>query len=223
MIIKKEETRVTDENGNEKVSVKETTIQKDPEPNYIKIYTDTWCEFNQIPLAYRELFLQLAMRMSYCNSQNLDDSQIVYTGEPISSVIMKELGWKKAMYQKALRNLCDCGAIRKIKRSVYQINPSYAGKGNWKFNPQLKRGGVKELVATFKINSNGEREVDTQIIWADDGRDTEQNGLFRAGMGVRAVDNTILKMSHITRKKALENNTFTDDEEELFAKWKKDV
>ena len=143
----------------------ETTkkLEKSTEPDFIKLYTRMWCEFNGIPECHRALFLELATRMSYCNKTDLGASQIVYTGEPNASAICQAIGWKqKDSLMKGLKALVNCGAIRKLNRAVYQINPSYAGRGEWKYNPRLDRGGVEDLVATFNLRKG---TVETQIVW----------------------------------------------------------
>lgn len=172
---------------------KSTNIVRNNEPDYIKLYTRMWCEFNGIPETYRDLFLQLALRMTYCNANDLDNSQLVNTGKPWSDAIMKSLGWQRAMYQRGIKALCDCGAIRRKGKGVYQISPRYAAKGEWKYNPRLAHGGVEQLVATFDFK-NG--TVDTKIDWADDGTSSDMNAAYRTGMGVRPQDQTVL--SHTT-------------------------
>lgn len=198
IIDRTETTTVIDAEGNETTTEKRTTtnFQKNEEPDYVKLYTRMWCEFNQIPNAYRDLFMELVMRMSYCNAFDLDNSQIVYTGEPVATAIMNTLKWKKRMYQTGLKTLADCGAIKRIARGVYQINPEYAGKGEWKYNPKLERGGIEDLVAKFNFKSG---KVETEIVWADNGENDEFNEMFRAGMNVAAKDETVLKT---TRKVA---------------------
>ena len=190
----RETTKTIDYEGNEYVNEVEKTITRDPEPEFIKLYTNTWCEFNQIPNAYRELFLQLALRMSYCDTNDLENSQLVFTGKPFSEHIAKSLNWKNDMYKHGLVELTKCGAIRRVSRSVYQINPSYAGKGSWKFNPHLKSGGIKDLRATFDFVN---KKVDTKIVWADDGADSSFNNMYRVGMGVKAKERTVLKSTTI--------------------------
>lgn len=195
--LKKTETVIReDADGNVTSSTVETTtnIQRNDEPDYIKLYTKMWCEFNDIPMAYRELFLQLVTRMTYCNSADLGNSQLVNTGKPWSDSIMTALGWKKSMYMKGLSELCKHNAIRKVGRGVYQINPQYAGRGEWKYNPRLERGGVEDLVAKFNFK---DKSVDTKIVWADDGDDTPMNEAYRQGMGVSAKQETILKSTTI--------------------------
>lgn len=155
-----------DSDGNISTSTleKTSTIQKSDEPDYIKLYTSTWCEFNQIPLRLRDLFLELIVRMSYADSSSPDESQIVYTGKPTSTAIMKALNLKQSTYNQYLRELRECRAIRQVSRGVYQINPNYAGRGQWKYNPTLQSGGISDLRAEFNFVTG---EVKTKIIWGD--------------------------------------------------------
>lgn len=192
----KQTTIQEDADGNIKTSSVEkvTNIQRNDEPDYIKLYTKMWCEFNDIPMGYRELFLQLVTRMTYCNSADLGNSQLVNTGKPWSTSIMKALNWKDRMYQKGLKALCECEAIKKVGKGVYQINPRYAGRGEWKYNSRLERGGIEDLVATFNFK---DKSVDTKIVWADDGEDTPMNEAYRQGMGVSAKQETVLKSTTI--------------------------
>lgn len=194
MILKTEKHTKEDAAGNITIDVKETSFKKESEPDYIKLYTQVWCEFNQIPDIYRALFLELIQRMSYCNSNDLEHSQLVYTGEPVASTIMNVLKWKRSMYQKGLRALTDAGAIRRVARGLYQVNPNYAGKGGWRYDARLKQGGIKDLVATFDFKN---KKVDTKIIWADDGTDSEINQIMRNGMNVKDTDSTILQTTKL--------------------------
>lgn len=192
------QTRI-DENGDEQTTIKRTTskIERSSEPDYIKLYTKMWCEFNQIPNVYRPLFFELISNMTYCCTADLKNSQLVNTGKPWSDIIMQHLGWGRAMYQRGLSELCKCGAIKKVARGVYQINPQYAGRGEWKYNPRLNRGGIEDLVATFNFK---EQTVDTKIIWADDGEDSQLNEIYRQGLGVEKEENTVLLSKDITEK-----------------------
>ena len=183
----------TDAEGNitEKTTSKETLINPDREPDYIKIYTKMFCDFKGVPEKYTRLFLELAMRMTYCNSTDLPHSQLVSTGGPFQEDIMKICGWKtKDPYLKGLKALCECGAIKKVKRGFYQINPEYAGRGSWKFNPRDNQGGIKDLVTTFHFKEN---YCDTSIVWADDGSDNKLNETYRNGLKVSKRDETQLK------------------------------
>lgn len=195
-------TRIDAQGHEETTSLEKTfKIERTVEPEYIKLYTKMWCEFNQIPEGCRDLFLALVCRMTYCNIRDkvYKGGQIVITHSPICDDIMQSLGIKKARYQRILKELCNCNAIRQIKRGVYQINPSYAGKGEWKYNPKLDQGGIENLIATFNCK---ESTVDTQIIWADDGTNTALNETYRQGVQVRPEDNAVLTYTTVTPNNA---------------------
>ena len=183
--------KITDERGVERTITieKSSTITRNEEPDYVKLYTKVWLEFNGIPLPYRQLFLELVTRMTYCNANDLEHAQLVTTCKPFSDDIMRALKWKIAMFKRGLLELSKAGAIRRVGRGVYQINPSYAGKGEWKYNPKLKRGGVENLVATFNFK---DKTVDTKVIWADDGGDTDMDKVYRDGLGVASSDEAVM-------------------------------
>ena len=194
-----ETVKIIDADGNITETTKETTkkIEQSKEPDYIKIYTRVWCEINEIPEKWRELFLQLAVRMTYARASDPDNAggQIVSTGGPLGEEIRAALGWKtRVPYQKGLRALCECNAIKRVGRGFYQINPSYAGRGEWKYNPRLDRGGIENIVGTFDLK---EKKVDATIIWADDGTDNELNETYRRGLGVKDTDGAVLSQKEI--------------------------
>ena len=122
-------------------------------------------EFKQFPQQYKELFLQLAMRMSYCNSMKFDTSQIVYVTGPNKDDIMEACGWSSvSSLTKGLKALCNCGAIRRVNCTVYQINPEFASRGSWRYNKKLEQGGIKDIIAQFHFAAH---EVNTQVIFED--------------------------------------------------------
>lgn len=180
MIKTEKETFITNNpDGSQEIStrVKETQFDNGAEPDYIKLYTKMWCDFKGIPDKYCRLFIELAMRMSYCSSSHLEYSQLVNTGSLWGKDIMKACGWKtRDPYLKGLKALCECNAIRKVARGVYQINPEYAGRGAWRYNPKMDQGGIKDLIVTFNFREN---KCETNIVWADDEEDNERNRMFR--------------------------------------------
>lgn len=198
----KETNTVIDADGKETTTVKESTTKYEPcaEPDYIKLYTNMWCEFNQIPINWRPLFLELVAKMTYCDANDLKHSQIVQTGSIFGDAIKERLDIGQRQYQKGIKALVECGAIRKIenRRGVYQVNPSYAGRGEWKYNPKLARGGVEDLIATFNFK---EGTVDVDVVWGDDGKDTELNETYRKGLGVSKKNNATLKTIKKTKTK----------------------
>lgn len=99
-----------------------------------------------LPAAYRFLFFILAARMCYCDSDDLAHSQLVHTGEPYRDEIMEIMGWtNRDSLMKGLKALCECNAIRKVSRGCYQINPRFASKGQWLYNPRIPQSNVEGL------------------------------------------------------------------------------
>lgn len=219
---KKEIQTFEDSEGNITKTTMETTVklEKCKEPDFIKIYTDMWCEFNRIPSKWRGLFLQLAIRMTYCklstgNGKNGEEGgQLVNTGKPFSDEICRALGWMvkdgktSNQLMQGLRELCKCNAIKKINRGVYQINPKYAGKGEWKYNPKADRGGVESLIAQFNF---ADHDVKTEVVWADDGNKSSMNESYREGLGVDAKDKAVLQTQTITPTPAPTNSNIPDE------------
>ncbi len=129
-------------------------IRKNEEPDYVKIYIDEWRGSNKIPSRYRRLFLHLAMRMDYANfgttGELNEGGQIVYVAGPARKALLKECGWSgDDALCKGLKALVDCGAIRKISRGFYQVNPRYAARGTWRYDRRKKQGGAGNLLAAF--------------------------------------------------------------------------
>ncbi len=158
---------VKDKDGNVlSVTTEKNTskIGKSTEPDYIKIYTNMWCEFNQIPERWRELFLQLAIRMSYANAGDSYGGQIINVTGPNKESILIALNYKENNFRKGLQALVKANAIRKIARGWYQINPSYAGKGEWKYDVKRKQGGIENIITTFDFKENN---IQTEIIYEE--------------------------------------------------------
>ena len=84
--------------------------------------------------------------MDYCDSDDLAHSQLVITGEPYRDEILEIMGWSdRDSLQKGLRALCECNAIRKVSRGCYQINPRFASKGQWKYNPRVSQSSLEDF------------------------------------------------------------------------------
>lgn len=211
-----ETTTTIDAEGNETSNILEKTKIYDrvSEPDYIKLYIKPGTAMKPdgtssigiqgIPAAYRNLFIQLAMRMTYCNSNDIRSAQIVNTDVPFSYDIMRALNWGTSMYYKGLKELAARDIIRKVRRGVYRINPIYASRGEWRHNDKLNRGGVMDLVNEFKRTKNTDsdsKDIDLDIvyIWAHDGTDTPENKMWKEGLDIKEdFDEGSLKT--VTRK-----------------------
>lgn len=113
----------------------------------------------KLPAAYRFLFVVLAARMGYCDKDDLEHSQLVMTGEPFATEIRDIMGWgNRDSLLKGLRALCECNAIRKVTRGCYQINPRFASKGQWKYNPRISQSNVEGLKTYYDEAQREARE-----------------------------------------------------------------
>lgn len=163
---------IEDASGNvvrEETSRVEQMVKRE-EADYIKLYSRMWCQFYGIPEKWCRLFVALVCRMSYacCSKEAIKNpnewgGQLVYVMKPHTDGIMRECGWKSLdpMY-KGLKALTECNAIRKVCRGVYQVNPAFAGRGQWRYNDNDKQGGIKNLIAKFNF---ADGSVETQIDW----------------------------------------------------------
>ena len=116
-----------------------------------------------LPAAYRFLFFILAARMGYCDSVDLAHSQLVMTGEPYRDEIMKIMGWtNRDSLMKGLRALCECNIIRKVSRGCYQINPRFASKGQWLYNPRIPQSNVEGLKKYYDDEQEKARRKDEE-------------------------------------------------------------
>lgn len=203
-----------DENGNlisSKKKLETFNILTNKEPDYIKLYTRMWCEFNQIPMGLRPLFLSLVTKMGYCNTTDMKHSNIVYTIGVNKTSIMEELGWKSdRALQKGLRNLCEINAIRKVSRGCYQINPCYATRGSWEYNPKRNDGGVADLVAVFHFK---EHYSEVDISWDDAMDMVSECDKDGNPNGRKSLDELVKKVE----EKKIEENKKRIEEEEAVA------
>lgn len=186
----------TDADGNTTTSEKATLLKKvDPEPDYIKLYTKMWLDFSGISSApLQKVFMLLVARMTYTDLGEKEGGQLVQTGYPTSDEIMKTMGWtSRRSYQAALKQLCELNALRRVRRGVYQVNPSYAGKGPWHYDPKAERGGVDKLIAKFQMLKDGSKSVETEITFSNNGTDdSDLANSMREGLGINKNDLTSL-------------------------------
>lgn len=177
--------KIINEDGTETITESTETkkIGKSGEPDYIKIYTDMWCAYNEIPDRWRDLFMQLAVRMSYADSHDRTGGQLVNITGPNKTSILNALGWKENNLRKGMQALCECNAIRRISRGWYQINPTYAGRGEWRYNVHKAQGGIENIIAKFDFKNH---TVDTQVIFSDEDYDGKGTDLvLKEGKGKR--------------------------------------
>ena len=157
-----------DENGNiVPCGVMSSTRQYcNNEMDYAKIYSDNWRVLakktfidsdkkeKRLSDTTKVIFVSLANRMSYGNTAELRNAQIVSLEKETRLEIMEEcdLNNEKVFYRH-LKALVDCGIMRPAvdergekRKGKYQINPLYASKGQWHVKGNYNVFGVSHLL-----------------------------------------------------------------------------
>lgn len=201
-VVQKSTTKETkDKNGNTAITDFTETIRYiyNSEPEYIKLYIKKIINDNRIPKRLFPLFIELAIRMTYCDASNMEASQTVNAGGLTKQAICERWEWKPNTYQKMLRELCDCGAIYKTKaQGWYQINPEYASRGFWIYKPKSDCGGIDEFTRFYKMREAG-KNIKTEIKFADTG-DSRTDSDVREGLGLRGTEQAVLMETIINEK-----------------------
>jgi hypothetical protein len=153
---------VVDESGAIQIS-EETTESKryiNNEPEFVKIYHDKWRELTRsqkLSDKTKLIFISIVNRMCYCNTKELRTAQIIRIDSDERIEIMEEcdISNEKVFYRH-LKILIDCGVIRPAvdskgnkRRSIYQVNPFYAGKGHWHVRGLYPGFGICDLQAKW--------------------------------------------------------------------------
>jgi len=141
--------KTKDAQGNETVveETKETSIVRDQEPPFIKLYLEDVLWLNNNPKWYNQVLSELLKITDWGNE--------IILNKAIKKRILNKTGLKsldsvnKAIYEMARSNIL----IRK-ERGIYILNPLYFGKGKWH--------QVRSVLITLKYDEN-ERVVTTQI------------------------------------------------------------
>ena len=105
-----------------------------------------------------------------------------YPVRPVQ-LVLKECGWSgDDALCKGLKALVNCGALRKIGRGIYQVNPRYAARGTWHYNSRKKQGGIENLLAAFGSDGHEPPAGESRVQAAARTGEVEEEILLTAGM-----------------------------------------
>lgn len=134
--------RTVDSDTGEVVSQAVTTIDREAEPDYVKLYVRAWCEFKEIKGVNTTFLAHLLPYMTYASR-----GQRIYLAPLMKREIASELGWaeKTALnrFNQELRKLVKQGVLKHDGTDAYTVNPELVGKGSWR--------DIKALRATFEV------------------------------------------------------------------------
>lgn len=106
------------------------------EPPYFKVYMDGLKVLREIPLYCWPVLLFLLERIPYANGD-----QSFEFGNPMRQRLADELGVKIGKVNHAVSDLVKCGAVLRSGRGLYQFNPVFFARGEWKDIQKLRSCG----------------------------------------------------------------------------------
>ena len=112
----------------------------------VMAFLDTLEDENRVPVQYKELFAQLAVRM--CDLQFKKEGKVILFPRVVCGAgkdadeVMDALGWtSKEKFQRGLRDLCECNVMHKLKNDCYQVNPAYV---NFEYKRKVKEANLEK-------------------------------------------------------------------------------
>lgn len=110
------------------------------EPAYLKLYFDGLMGLRAMPLYCWPVLLWLLNRMPYANADPCFEF-----GAPMRQRAAGELNLKISQVNHAVSDLVKCGAILRVDRGLYQFNPHFFARGEWKDIKKLRSLGQKRV------------------------------------------------------------------------------
>lgn len=103
------------------------------EPAYLKLYFDGLTGLRAMPLYCWPVLLWLLGRMPYANGDPCFEF-----GSPMRQRAAGELGVKVSQVNHAVSDLVKTGAVLRVGRGLYQFNPVFFARGEWKDIQKLR-------------------------------------------------------------------------------------
>lgn len=108
------------------------------EPPYVKVYLDGAPGLRTIPLYCWPVLVWLMRLMPYANS----DPSFEF-GTPMRQRAADELKISASRVNHAVSDLVKCGAVLRVDKGLYQFNPHFFARGEWKDIKKLRSLGQK--------------------------------------------------------------------------------
>lgn len=131
----REEEFITNENtGEVKSSVKRHTqhIRYSKEPSYVKLYLDHLSRFKGLQLSFNPILAELLKSTTYANLNDQDGGMLLFLNKPLKEIIAQRCGVSLGRVDNAVTEFVKKGYMRRLKLGMYQFNPFFFGKGEWK-------------------------------------------------------------------------------------------
>ena len=115
--------RETGEFLREETESKQTFVNSNDEPPFIKLYTDDICRLKQIKGGGNNVLYEILKIMPYTNE--------VALSAPVRRRIAKNLDIKMPTVNKMIQHLYEKKILIRIERGYYLVNPKLFAKGRW--------------------------------------------------------------------------------------------
>ena len=122
---------VDHETGEIKSRREERTAYIEQEPPYVKLYLDNVLFLSDLPKGLSGILMALLERMPYTGKGFAINGAI-------RREIAKELGSTEGSIRNAIMNLTKGNLLIRIDTGLYQFNPYFFGRGDWKDIERLR-------------------------------------------------------------------------------------
>lgn len=145
------------------------------EPAYIKLYIQDVLYLRDMPAGLTGVMYALLKEATYA-----DKGLRIYLPTGLKKELIAAVGTTKAAFDNALSKLCKGQIIRRVSTGVYELNPFFFGRGEWKDIDRIRatwdydsikgrtfqatvtrKDGTTETMGEPQEESDGEERTDT--------------------------------------------------------------
>lgn len=138
-----QELVVDSETGKVKSEIKRHTqrVRYSKEPNYVKLYLDHLSRFKGLQLSLNPILAEFLKHTSYAEPMDENGGMVLFLNKPLKEIIAKRCEVSLSRVDHAVTEFVKKGYMRRLDLGMYQFNPFFFGKGEWK--------DIENIRATF--------------------------------------------------------------------------
>lgn len=152
-VYEKEITELDGDTGEIKKRVNTVVKAFNVEPDYVKVYLQDICYFNDIPKSQMDVLFHLLKHLNYENC-------IVITSR-IRKEIAERLNIGPQTLSNKINKLAKSQMIKIVGRNEYEVNPNFFGRGEWQ--KVMSRRETGDFTLEIKYDKDGKREINTKL------------------------------------------------------------
>lgn len=128
----------------------EVTVSKktNNEPEFVKLYVEQWLTtMRGKPSIMTEVLVALInIGLTFAGNRT-SGGMIVHASRFEKQAVADKLGCSLSNVSNTITKLVAVGALKRVERGVYQVNPNLMGKGNW--------SDIKALQISWQFEDSG--------------------------------------------------------------------